>query len=201
MQPCLLCGNEFVPKLKTSVYCSGACSKKAYKIRNREKVLADKREYAKKLQAIKNADRKIVSRSCIVCSNNFVVNKYHPKQKCCSTLCNSRNFRLNNRDKVLEYKRKSNRIRADKMKVYNSVYKDQLRFSGNRLRALARDDFTCQNCGYIAPKDNTNRKYDVVVHHKDFSGRAKRPNNRMNNLQTLCRTCHIKLHTHVIRGV
>lgn len=64
--------------------------------------------------------------------------------------------------------------------------RDLKHFSGLRFRALQRDGFKCTICG---------SGNQLVVHHKDRSGRgAKTHNNRLSNLQTMCRACHARHH-------
>ena len=51
---------------------------------------------------------------------------------------------------------------------------------------IERDGFKCTLC------ESPN---DLVVHHKDGNGRGKQnPNNDLANLETLCRSCHMKVH-------
>lgn len=196
MQPCLVCGSE--DKKPKSKYCSDACNKKAYKLRNREEYLQKERQRIRRQRHEKALDYKPVMKSCVICESRFEQSKYHPNQKCCNYKCNSKWYRQNHPEKVKEHKRKDRNRNWERIKKYHAQYKDQLRFSGNRLRALNRDEFTCQECGYVAPYESKDRSEDVVVHHIDFSGNSKKPNHRINNLQTLCRGCHIKLHTHVV---
>lgn len=67
---------------------------------------------------------------------------------------------------------------------------DQMRFGGNRIKVLKRDNHICQICG----------NYGNLVHHKDGSGiRSKYstalfPNNSPENLIAVCLTCHTRLH-------
>lgn len=67
------------------------------------------------------------------------------------------------------------------------------RFSGNRLKVLKRDNWTCQICG----KNFIEHNIRFVVHHKDGKGfhkYGKNANNSMNNLISLCNGCHIRMH-------
>lgn len=60
-----------------------------------------------------------------------------------------------------------------------------------RDAALRRDKYTCQDCG---------GKRQITVHHKDRNGRGKpQPNNKLSNLKTLCRKCHMREHREEIR--
>jgi hypothetical protein len=58
--------------------------------------------------------------------------------------------------------------------------------SGLRERALKRDHYRCVKC---------RAEKKLVVHHKDGEGRNSRtPNNRLTNLETLCKDCHLEEH-------
>lgn len=64
------------------------------------------------------------------------------------------------------------------------------RYSGNYKTVMERDCYSCTIC---------NSKDDLTVHHKDKSGMKsmgsyKISNNSINNLVTLCRSCHSKHH-------
>lgn len=57
-----------------------------------------------------------------------------------------------------------------------------------RRQALIRDCFECQACG-------SDKR--LAVHHKDGSGdnwKQKTSNNQLENLVTLCNSCHLKEH-------
>jgi 5-methylcytosine-specific restriction endonuclease McrA len=76
----------------------------------------------------------------------------------------------------------------DKIKKYRQTAKDNYIFGGNRIKALERDNYTCQRCG-------TND--DLHVHHIDGLGTTTpldQRNNALENLQTLCRSCHTTVH-------
>ena len=70
--------------------------------------------------------------------------------------------------------------------------REQFQFDGRREEALKRDDYTCQNCG-------CSEKSKLVVHHLDEQGRNKKiKNNSLDNLQTLCRSCHVEVHRELL---
>lgn len=59
-------------------------------------------------------------------------------------------------------------------------------FANLREPTLRRDNFRCVRCGATEK---------LVVHHKDGQGRiSKEPNNTLDNLETLCRACHMAAH-------
>lgn len=196
MQPCLVCETRFKPARVDTKYCSSRCRAYAWSMLNREKKNKRARLAAakKRMQAPPKQD---IVLNCLSCDKEFIQNKYHPEQKCCSNICNTRWFRAQpkNKEMILQWKRESYARHRYKNLEKSKRYKDVLRFSGNRLRALERDDYTCQNCGYEGPVETKSRSEDVVVHHIDFSGSSSRPNNKIDNLQTICRPCHIRLHT------
>ena len=74
------------------------------------------------------------------------------------------------------------------LKAFRARLKDVTFFGGNRSKALERDGHRCVRCG---SGDN------LHVHHKDGNGttvpRAQR-NNRLANLETLCKGCHTAEH-------
>jgi len=54
-------------------------------------------------------------------------------------------------------------------------------------QTLTRDEHRCTACG------STQR---LVVHHRDGKGRGcKKPNHSLDNLETLCNSCHNKWHS------
>lgn len=62
-----------------------------------------------------------------------------------------------------------------------------------RVEALERDSYKCQKCG--------NTKKRLIVHHIDWRGKRRNVptsewNNAMDNLITVCITCHNRIHRH-----
>lgn len=67
------------------------------------------------------------------------------------------------------------------------------RFAGNRQKALERDGWKCQICG----RNLLEKGVRFIVHHKDKKGfhkAGRNANSSLNNLVSLCNSCHIKLH-------
>lgn len=98
------------------------------------------------------------------------------------------------------YMREYVRDRAEEMKTYKhfwyvkfvkgtdrqKIVRERSYFSSKREEILKRDNYQCVKC-----KSNES----LVVHHKDGQGRSvKIPNNDIENLETLCRKCHMKEH-------
>ncbi len=66
-------------------------------------------------------------------------------------------------------------------------------FGGNRIKALERDNYKCVKCGMTRDEHFLRWDRDITVDHIDGNGRnVDKPNNKLNNLQTLCLTCHGK---------
>lgn len=63
--------------------------------------------------------------------------------------------------------------------------REKRNYDGKREAVLRRDKGRCRVC----------LKYGNIVHHDDGNGRGhKRPNNKMKNLITVCRACHVRIH-------
>ena len=71
--------------------------------------------------------------------------------------------------------------------VWAKQHREAFWFDSMREPALDRDGHKCTRCG------STEK---LVVHHKDHDGRgAKASNNSLENLETLCRSCHARHHS------
>lgn len=86
---------------------------------------------------------------------------------------------------------------ANRRKNHETLYGNAMRhhdktmFGGNREIALLRDGHKCTKCG------STDK---IGVHHKDHSGKKENPNHSLDNLETLCNTCHCQEHAEEKRG-
>ena len=118
--------------------------------------------------------------------------KLHYAPKCLS--CNKR---VKNRkgNKLRCHKcSKENTAKKKKINAHVNIERDrrcknELRFGGNREKTLIRDCYKCQMCG------KTHHEIMLDVHHKDKSGRNKQKHNHsLDNLLTLCHSCHTKIH-------
>lgn len=68
----------------------------------------------------------------------------------------------------------------------SKILRESLWFDSKREAVLKRDKYRCRTCG---------SKTQLCVHHKDENGRgSSSPNNKMGNLVTVCRRCHMKIH-------
>jgi 5-methylcytosine-specific restriction endonuclease McrA len=184
---CIVCGNTYISKMGIRQYCSANCRKIAWRLLNREKYLAQVKRSEEKLR-LSRPNVSLPTLVCPICNAEFKRNRYHPEQKCCSYSCSVKLYRKNNPEKVALWKKNDKVKHKEQYKERDAKYKDLLRYSGNRIIALRRDNYTCTECHKPDPE------VELVVHHKDFSGQSKKPNNRIENLTTLCRSCHIRLH-------
>lgn len=95
--------------------------------------------------------------------------------------CYSADYAANNKERVAAQKHDWY-VRSGG-KVLAKVQREQRHYSGLRDAVLARDGHRCVICGSVVA---------LVVHHKDGQGRGTpNPNNKMSNLETRCRACHL----------
>ena len=107
---------------------------------------------------------------CVICAKEFTPDKFHPKTVTCSKECCKKWY--NQRKKSDENRR----------------YRDKHFYGGNREKVLERDGYKCVKCG------NTHKK-SLIVHHIDGLGyTSTKKNNNMDNLETLCLSCHSYVH-------
>lgn len=132
-------------------------------------------------KARREARRDVEPRCCKECGAAFVPSKFSwHRHSYCSQKCAQKSTHR-------EYaKRHPERIKA------NSIVSNGRRWGGNWKAALERDGYKCQACG---------AEHGLHVHHRDGSGETDSPNHELSNLQTLCRTCHKRIHTITYRIV
>ena len=67
--------------------------------------------------------------------------------------------------------------------------KDKTRFGGLRDSVLRRDNYKCVVC-------KNKKSKSIIIHHRDETENRKKmdANNTMENLITLCRSCHRSVH-------
>lgn len=95
------------------------------------------------------------------------------------------------------YDKKRRESIKDKLNEYDRLRYEKDYFGCNRNKALERDNYSCRLCSSAE---------QLVVHHLDETGKMmegriearKSTNNELSNLQTLCRSCHMKIHRHKI---
>ena len=179
---CVTCGKDFEGKKIDSKNCSKECRVKSGHIKR------------KQVNDAKLAER-LVPKPCKVCGDMFIPHKFKIEiQVYCGLVCQQKDmhkmrtekpgYREQRREYAVKY-RKVNHTEK-RMKVMSQSHK--VRYGGNYIPALERDNYTCTSCG------ETERK-KLDVHHKDHSGSSDNPNNELDNLETLCRSCHMKHHS------
>lgn len=164
---CSMCGAAYTPTGSQQKVCNG-CTPEFRRLKNVE--------YLRGLRARKGAVSIGAIIQCADCGDDFPYSS--GPQKRCPT-CQRKHAvaqiheALRKSPKAGEYKRRA---------------KDNYYFSGNREMALERDGYTCQRCGATD---------DLHVHHRDGLGVTtdkEDRNNALDNLQTLCRSCHSTVH-------
>ena len=112
-----------------------------------------------------------------------------------------------------EHKKEYDKLRYQRLKSYKNAQskrwakdnhekslaigrksKNKARFSGLRILVLERDNYQCVIC-------QNEKSQSIVVHHKDETENRKRmnANNIMDNLITLCRSCHRSVHNNKLK--
>ncbi len=167
-----ICGVAFIAKRSDAKYCSEKCKTRSETIQRQEKI---------------SENRQPVIKNCKVCGDEFQANIRTPYQIYCSETCLrvAMHRRQVENGTYCESQKKTRQKHKQKYKKLNDDYKDQIRFGGNKKRVLERDGYKCVECGKIK---------GLTVHHKDHSGNGENPNNDMDNLITLCRSCHMRHH-------
>ena|SRR3990167_7261723 len=185
MEQCIVCGKSFTSE-RGRRYCRDACRRKQWKLTQRENYLAASKRYNKKYW---EKNRPIHSeKSCKYCDKVFMPSRMTPNQPYCSNKCRVTEYRTKHIEDVRRWRRESYRRHKETKHKIDTIYKDKIRFDGNRIKALERDGHICQNCDSKGPRLN--------VHHKDGTGQTDDPNNELDNLVTLCAACHKRIHRH-----
>lgn len=180
VKTCPYCFGEFKPDKfhPSQIYCSISHRNYAWKKRNWRKVLDYNNALARK-KTYKPRKRK-----CRQCFDWYLPSKHNPYQKYCGWRCRNIFFKQKNPEKVKQYKKTDWLRHAESRRSVGRFNKNKTRFGGNRIKALERDWFVCIDCGI------SNSLTGLIVHHID----RNKKNNHMDNLKTLCRSCHLKEH-------
>jgi hypothetical protein len=107
--------------------------------------------------------------------------------------CYFARYNVDNLAAVKRYKRKW--YLKNGAAAWSKLKREQRHYSNNRQAALKRDGFQCVRC-------KSTRQ--LCVHHKDGKGRnvpIGQKNNALENLETLCRRCHMEAHRNQILAV
>lgn len=121
---------------------------------------------------------------CVECASTEF--KHIAKGMCNS--CYLRKYRNDskNKSRIASQKRDWYLKHHEQNLLKHKANREQRNFDGKRDAVLMRDDHKCVRCG---------SQNKLTVHHKDRNGRgSKRPNNKLSNLETVCRACHIEEH-------
>ncbi len=168
---CTRCGVDYLPTGSTQTYCE-TC-----------KPIARKENNIKSLKALRLSRGVVPIGSvirCAACDAEFVF--VRGVKKLCDSCQN-----IKRKTKAREYAKKN----PDKIKRWAKTAHENNKLGGSRKLALARDTNTCQKCG----KHPAN-----VVHHIDcFGENSGSANNTLENLVTLCASCHAGVHATIDR--
>lgn len=122
-------------------------------------------------------------KSCVLCGS--VKYKHMAKGKCSS--CYSKEYKKNPivHDRMRQQQHDWYIMNRDLSEM--KIIREKQNFDGKRQKVLERDKFCCVQCGDTA---------NLTVHHKDGTSARKgmKANNKLSNLITLCRRCHINEH-------
>lgn len=165
---CLGCGSKFTPvRFKNQVSCSSLCNAEIQKKKHREQ------------NALIRPGKLICER--VKCGIEF--SPCQKTQKFCSRKCyvleSRRRWVSKNRNVLRERQRLYRLKNPDKRRELAK----QSKWGGSWLAAIERDSWTCKKCG------NSDRSV-LLVHHLDGEGETAGKNHTLENLQTLCRSCH-----------
>ena len=98
-------------------------------------------------------------------------------------------WRKNNKEKSLSFQRKYRKNNLElcrkRTRINQRKLNNKKRFGGLRIKVLERDNYKCQMCNKNISGSNM-----ACIHHKD----ENKSNNIMNNLISLCKSCHPKIH-------
>jgi Fe-S-cluster-containing dehydrogenase component len=176
VKKCEFCGKEFQPIRSTKKYCSALCFDKARWLKNHPKEV----------------------KKCEFCGKEILTAKSY--KRFCSDTCRRKKMYRENIEKhrekrkeqywknPQEYREKTKEWREnnrDKFLETTKVCHNKARYGGNRERCFERDGYKCVMCGSVK---------QLIPHHKDGSGQTDNPNNALDNLETLCRKCHMAIH-------
>lgn len=118
-------------------------------------------------------------------------------------------YYIKNKDKVAKYHKIHNLKNKVKIEARRKKYiKDnrdwylflmrtrcnRLLFGGNKYKVLERDKNKCKKCGLTNKEHLGLYGASIHVHHKDMN----RKNNSMDNLITVCVSCHAKEHCKIL---
>lgn len=174
---CLICNQYFVPQRKNARFCFNCRKKYKYKC-SRKYILLNRKYHFK---------------NCQYCGKKYKIFFGLIKYKYCNE-CRKKHI------SSYYWRRKNPEVAKDVAHRYRNIHlelcrertrKNQInlnnnkRFGGLRFRVLLRDKYKCQKCG----KDISGKNI-ACVHHLN----KDRNDNRLDNLISYCKPCHIAYH-------
>lgn len=201
---CAHCGKTFFTLLMATRYCSTKCrwDKWATKEKAAKPIFSKKCKwcgteftstYKDKLYCTRKCcteyinhqrkPKKILPRVCPQCNVSF---QPLPKSGVGSTYCSEKCKNKFNYHKV-----------HTSIKERRAAWQKKNKWGGNWEAALTRDHYTCQVCNKQSYPSQWSKNIALEVHHKDGSGETGDKNHSLDNLQTLCRSCHKEFHTKI----
>jgi len=132
----------------------------------------------------------MTNKICKLCNSEFEYNNTNRKYcKECSKISFIKRYWMMNPELMKERSRIHRKNNLEKCReccrLSQITVNNRERFGGNRQHVLNRDDYNCQIC-----LCDVSGKGKPCVHHLD----KDKTNNSIENLQTLCLSCHAKLH-------
>lgn len=183
---CPVCGKRFSKRKyndSQSTYCSQKC---AYKGRTLG--------YTKRnIESGYNTEPTKITLNCNNCKNDFIVEKIEKGRKYCSREC----FLESHKKQMLG---ENNPSWIDGRSYEKECYRGA-NWDEQRFKCYKRDNYVCQACEIkCISRRNLNDKNGskiIQCHHIESFDNGK--NNNLNNLITLCASCHKKMHEGVIK--
>jgi len=136
--------------------------------------------------------------ACSICGKRFYRKLYHLKRSknhYCSPECHAKS-KKGKIPKNLEMARANSPIKSGKDNInwkggiprpYPKEWTGSLHY-----KVWQRDKNKCRICGKVGKK-----RSDLIIHHKDFT----KNNCGIDNLELLCRSCHMKVHWRQRKGI
>lgn len=119
----------------------------------------------------------------MVCDLNELDGK---RKKYCSKICGRKGWKLANREKMVDYKRKYRRCNREKVNEYNRKYRARVAPVHENLAISLKAERSCLRC---------ETRNQLEVHHIKSQLLGGKPNDR-NNLLVLCKDCHALWHVY-----
>ncbi len=198
---CRFCGEDFLATRANQQFCSSSCREKKW---NRD----DKPRYkpaeipCKECGAVflaEKSNRCFCSWKCNYSFHNKKRDTTKREERTCPE-CGKTFFPMQRRGvgrtyctikckkhHQYEQRKESNPSRYESWAKHNE-------WDTNRQEALKRDDYTCQVCRKRIYPSQSTKTNKLIVHHRDGSGESDNKNHGMDNLMTLCETCHREYH-------